>query len=152
VQAPEPTIAERITEARGQVTKDEIDAPAFEHYRTSTAGTVAEVVGLLWQNELYLVDVDPSGAGIDKKADRKLVTDFKAFLQARVAKALTAKLRDLIKQVGMSGTKIGDQVEAILKESPRWAESSPSDPPHPRSRTPPTPSPAKVGSRAPVGV
>ena len=127
VQVTEPTIAERITEARGQVTKDEIDAPAFEHYRTSTAGTVAEVVGLLWQNELYLVDVDPSGAGIDKKADRKLVTDFKAFLQARVAKALTAKLRDLIKQVGMSGTKIGDQVEAILKESPRWAEGTVAD-------------------------
>ncbi len=127
VHPPEPTIAERITEARGQVTKGEIDGPAFEQYRTSTAGTVAEVAGLLWQNELYLVDVDPTGAGIDKKADKKLVADFKAFLQARVAKALTAKLRDLIKQVGTSGTKIGDQVEAILRESPMWAEGTVAD-------------------------
>ncbi len=127
MQAPEPTIAERITEARGQVTKGEIDAPAFEHYRTSTAGTVAEVAGLLWQNELYLVDVDPTGAGIDKKADKKLVTDFKALLQARVARALTAKFGDLIKQVSTSGTKIGDQVEAILKESPMWAEGTVTD-------------------------
>jgi hypothetical protein len=127
VQTPEPTIAERITEARGQVTKGEIDAPAFEHYRTSTAGTVAEVARLLWQNELYLVDVDPTGTGVDKKGDKKLVTDFKALLQARVAKALTAKFRDLIKQVSTSGTKIGDQVEAILKESPMWAEGTVTD-------------------------
>jgi hypothetical protein len=27
----EPTIADRITEARDQVTKGEVDAPAFEH-------------------------------------------------------------------------------------------------------------------------
>ena len=127
VPAPEPTVAERIAEARASVTKGEIDAPAFEHYRTSTAGTVAEVVGQLWQNELYLVDVDPTGAGIAKKADKKLVTDFKAFVQARVAKALTAKLNDLTKQVGTSATKIGDQVEAILRESPMWAEGTVAD-------------------------
>lgn len=124
---PEPTVAERIAEARGLVTKGEIDAPAFEHYRASTAGTVAEVVGLLWLNELTLVDVDPAGAGIAKKADKKLVTDFKAFLQARVGKALSAKFRDLIKQVGTSGAKIGDQVEAILKGSPSWAEGTVAD-------------------------
>src|SRR5262245_9366834 len=75
--APEPAVAERIAEARGQVTRGEIDAPAFEHYRTSSAGTVAEVVGLLWLNELTLVEVDPSGAGIAERADKKLVTDFK---------------------------------------------------------------------------
>jgi hypothetical protein len=92
---PEPTIADRIAEARAQVTKGEIDGPAFERYRTSNAGTVADVVTLLWQNELYLVDIDPAGTGIDKKADKKLVTDFKAFVQARVAKALTTKLRAL---------------------------------------------------------
>jgi hypothetical protein len=73
------------------------------------------------------VDVDPTGSGIDKKADRKLMTDFKAFLQARVAKVLTAKLRDLIKQVSASGSKIGDQVEAILKESPIWGEDAVAD-------------------------
>lgn len=125
--ATEPTIAEQIAEARAQVSKGEIDAPAFEHYRTSTAGTVAEVVGLLWQNDLYLVDVDPAGTGFAKKADKKAVTDFKVFLQARVVKALTAKFRDLIKQVGTSGTKVADQVEAILKESPMWAEGSVTD-------------------------
>ena len=124
---PEPTVAEQIAEARGLVTKGEIDAPAFEHYRTSTAGTVAEVVGLLWVNELTLVDVDPAGAGIAKRADKKLVTDFKGVLQARVGKALSAKFRDLIKQVGTSGAKIGDQVEAILKDSPSWAEGTVAD-------------------------
>jgi hypothetical protein len=124
---PERTIAERITEARGQVSNGEIDGPAFERYRTSTAGTVADVVGSLWQNELYLVEIDLTGAGIDKKPDKKLVTDFKAFLQARVAKVLTAKLRDLSKQVKTSGTKIADQVEAILKESPSWAEGTVAD-------------------------
>ena len=71
---PERTIAERITEARGQVSNGEIDGPAFERYRTSTAGTVADVVGSLWQNELYLVEIDLTGAGIDKKPDKKLVT------------------------------------------------------------------------------
>ncbi len=124
---PEPTIADRIAEARAQVTKGEIDEPAFERYRTSTAGTVADVVALLWLNELYLVDVDPAGAGIDKKADKKLVTDFKALVQARVAKALTAKLRALKTQVASSGTKIADQVEAIIKESPSWAEGTVAD-------------------------
>src|SRR5262249_18736893 len=69
---PEPSIADRIAEARAMVTKGDIDGPAFERYRTSTAGTVAEVVTQLWQNELYLVEVDPGGAGIDKKADKKL--------------------------------------------------------------------------------
>jgi hypothetical protein len=124
---PEPTVAERIAEARGLVTNGEIDAPAFEHYRTSTAGTVADVVGLLWLNELVLTDLDPAGADIAKRADKKLVADFKALLQARVGKALTAKFRELIKQVGTSGTKIGDQVEAILKESPSWAEGTVAD-------------------------
>ncbi len=124
---PEPTVAERIAEARGLVTKGEIDAPAFEHYRTSRAGTVAEVVELLWLDELYLADVDPAGAGIANRADKKRVTDFRAFLHARVGKALSAKLRDLIKQVGASGPKIGEQVEAILKESPLWAEGTVAD-------------------------
>jgi hypothetical protein len=124
---PEPTIADRIAEARAQVTKGEIDGPAFERYRTSTAGTVADVVTLVWQNELYLVDLDPAGTGIDKKADKKLVTDFKAFVQARVAKALTTKLRALKTQVATSGTKIADQVEAIMKESPSWAEGTVAD-------------------------
>jgi hypothetical protein len=124
---PEPTVAERIAEARGLVTKGEIDAPAFEHYRTASAGTVAEVVGLLWLDELALVEVDPAGAGIVKKADKKLVTDFKALLQARVGKALSAKFRELAKQVGTSGSKIGDQVEAILKASPSWAEGTVAD-------------------------
>ena len=124
---PEPNVAELIAEARGLVTKGEIDAPAFEHYRTSTAGTVAEVAGLLWLNELYLADVDPAGAGIAKNADKKLVTNFKALLQARIGKALSAKFRDLIKQVGTSGAKIGDQVEAILKASPSWAEGTVAD-------------------------
>ena len=67
------------------------------------------------------------GAGIAKRADKKLVTDFKAVLQARVGKALSAKFRDLIKQVGTSGAKIGDQVEAILKDSPSWAEGTVAD-------------------------
>jgi hypothetical protein len=123
----EPTIADLTAEARDQVTKGEIDAPAFEHYRTSTAGTAAEVAELLWQNELYLVEIDPTGSGIDKRADRKLVTDLKALLKARVAKALTAKLRDLIKQISTSGTKIGDEVKAILKESPMWGEGAVAD-------------------------
>src|SRR6266852_1533382 len=95
VEVLERTIADRITEARGRVTKGDIDAPAFEHYRTSTAGTVAAVAALLWQTELHFEDVDPAGAAIEKKADKKLVTDFKGFLEARVVKALTAKLRDL---------------------------------------------------------
>jgi hypothetical protein len=124
---PEPTIADRIAEARALVTKGEIDAPAFERYRTSTAGTVADVVTQLWQNELYLVDVDPGGAGIDKKADKKLVSDFKSFAQARVAKVLTTKLRALKTQIASSGTKIADQVEAIIKESPSWAEGTVAD-------------------------
>jgi nucleoid-associated protein YgaU len=123
----ERTIADRITEAWGRVTKGEIDASAFEHYRTSTAGTVAEVAALLWQNELHFVDLDPAGAAIDKKADKKLVADFKAFLEARVLKALTAKLNDLIKQVRTSGTKLADQVELILKESPMWEEGPVTD-------------------------
>ncbi|MEP6697187.1 MAG: hypothetical protein ABJA34_09945 [Pseudonocardiales bacterium] len=124
---PEPTATERLTEARGQVTRGEIDAAAFEHYRTSATGTVADVVALLWLNELYLLDVDPTGTGAAKAAERKAVADFKAFLQARVAKVLTAKLRELIKQVATSGTKIADEVEAILKESPMWAEGSVAD-------------------------
>src|SRR5207248_6851727 len=41
VETPGPTIAERITESRDQVTKGEIDAPAFEYYRTSATGTAA---------------------------------------------------------------------------------------------------------------
>ena len=124
---PEPTIAERIADAKGVVAKGDIDAPAFEHYRTSTAGTVAEVVGLLWFNELALPDIDPAGADIAKRADKKLVTDFRSALQTRVTKALTTKLRDLIKQVGTSGTKVGDQVEAILNQSPSWAEGTVAD-------------------------
>ena len=124
---PAPTIADQIAEARALVTKGEIDGPAFERYRTSTAGTVADVVTQLWQNELYLVEVDPGGAGIDKKADKKLVADFKSFVQARVAKALTAKLRALKTQVASSGTTVADQVEAIIKESPSWAEGTVAD-------------------------
>lgn len=127
VDVLERTIADRITEARGRVTKGEIDAPAFEHYRTSTAGTVAEVAALLWQDELHFEDVDPAGAAIEKKADKKVVADFKGFLEARVLKALTAKLRDLIKQVRTSGATIGDQVELILKESPAWEEGPVTD-------------------------
>jgi len=127
VHTPEPAIADRMTEARDQVTRGQVDAPAFEHYRTSKPGTVAHVAALLWLNELDLVDVDPTGSGIDKKAGRKLVTDFNAMLQARVAKVLTAKLRDLIKEVNASGTKIGDQVEAILKEKPMWGEGAVAD-------------------------
>jgi hypothetical protein len=122
-----PTIADQIAEARALVTKGEIDGPAFERYRTSTAGTVADVVTQLWQNELYLVEVDPGGAGINKKADKKLVADFKSFVQARVAKALTAKLRALKTQVVSSGTTVADQVEAIIKESPSWAEGTVAD-------------------------
>jgi hypothetical protein len=127
VAPPELTIADRITEARDQVSKGEIDAPAFEQYRTSTAGTVSEVAGLLWQNELFLVEVDPTGSGIDKKADRKLVTDFKVFLEERVAQTLTAKLLELTKQANASSTKIGDQVDAIIKESPMWGEDAVTD-------------------------
>src|SRR5262245_30844087 len=63
---PEPAVAVRIAEARGVVTKGEIDGPAFEHYRTSTAGTVADVVELLWLDDLALPDIDPAGAGIAK--------------------------------------------------------------------------------------
>jgi hypothetical protein len=143
---PEPTVAEQIAEARELVTRGEIDAPAFEHYRTSKAGTVAEVVGLLWLNDLALVEVDPAGAGIAKRADKKLVSDFKALLQARVGKALTAKFRDLTKQVGTSGTKIGDQVEAILKESPAWAEGTVAD-----RLFVEWVGPAPVGNRSPAG-
>src|SRR3989442_3029943 len=69
VVALEPTIADRITEAREQVTKGEIDAPAFEHYRTSTTGTAAAVAELLWQNELHPVDIEPAGSGIYSKSD-----------------------------------------------------------------------------------
>src|SRR6266545_2485527 len=66
--------------------------------------------------------------GGDRQEGRQEAGDGLQGLPAgRVAKALTAKLRDLIKQVGMSGTKIGDQVEAILKESPRWAEGTVAD-------------------------
>jgi hypothetical protein len=124
---PEPTIADRIAEARAMVTKGEIDGPAFERYRTSTAGTAADVVTPLWQNELYLVEIDPGGAGIATKADKKLVTDFKSFVQARVAKAVTAKLVALKTQVASSATKIADQVESIIKESPSWAEGTVAD-------------------------
>jgi hypothetical protein len=143
---PEPTVAERIAEARGLVTRGEIDAPAFEHYRTSSAGTVAEVAGWLWLNELYLADLDPAGAGIAKNADKKLVTDFKALLQARIGKALSAKFRDLMKQVGTSGTKVAEQVEAILKESPSWAEGTVAD-----RLFVEWVGPAPVGDRSPAG-
>jgi hypothetical protein len=124
---PEPSIAERVAEAKAQVTKGDIDKPAFEHYRTSGTGTVADVVDLLWMNELLLVDIDPTGAGIARKADQKLVRDLSKLVQGRVATALTAQLRDLAKQVRTPGTKIADQVEEILKASPMWAEGTVAD-------------------------
>ncbi len=125
--APVPTLAERLAEARTQVATGQVDEAAFAHYRTSTAGTVEEVVELLWQNELYLVDIDPTGAGVTTKADKNSLRDFRTFLQARVAKALTAKLRGLIKQVGTSAATIADQVETILQASPMWAEGAVTD-------------------------
>jgi hypothetical protein len=122
--APEPEIpiAERVADAKELVTKGDIDAPAFAKYRASTTGTVADVVQRLWRDDLYLVDVDLNGVGIAKKADRKLVQDLKALVQARVAKTLTAKLVDLRKQIATSGPKISDQIDSILKEAPMWAE------------------------------
>jgi hypothetical protein len=123
---PELSLRQQLAEAKARLAKGDLDAPAFEQYRASTAGTVADVVTLLWQNELYLVDVDPAGAGLDKK-DAKALTEFKALLNARVQKALDAKLAELTKDVPKSTAKIADQVEAILKEAPMWGEGSVAD-------------------------
>lgn len=125
--APDPApaeipIPERVADAKALVTKGDIDAPAFEKYRVSTTGTVADVVQKLWWDDLYLVDVDPNGVGIAKKADQKLVKDLKTLVQARVAKALSTKLADLRKQLATSGPTISDQIDEILKEAPMWAE------------------------------
>jgi hypothetical protein len=127
LQTAELTLADRIATARDQVTKGQIDAPAFEHYRASSTGSVAEVTELLWDNEMGLADIDRTGAGIDKKTDKKMVVDFQAFLQNRATKALTTKLRELTKQVGTSGAVIKDQVDAIFKESPMWEEGKVTD-------------------------
>src|SRR3954465_4600054 len=81
------TPATLIAEAKVAVHRGDIDDAAFEHYRTAKAGTVAEVAGLLWLDELALVEVDPTGAGIPSRADQKAVRDFNTLLQARVGKA-----------------------------------------------------------------
>jgi hypothetical protein len=123
---PAPALVDQLAEARALITKGDIDAPAFDYYRASTAGTVADVITSLWQNDLYLIDVDPAGAGLDRK-QTKALTDFKAFLRARVDKVVNAKLAELTKQVPTSATKIGEQVDAILKESPMWGEGAVTD-------------------------
>jgi hypothetical protein len=122
---PDQPLAPRLAEAKTVVTKGDLDDPAFDHFRESTAGTVTDVINQLWLNELYMVDVDPAGTGLPK-ADARLLASFKDTLKTRVTKALNDKLAALAKGLPKD-TTIADQVETIFNESPRWGEGDVAD-------------------------